>query len=825
MTQGIYAFPLNQEIDFRNDEEVIPPHNIEAEEAILGGIILDPLAIHRVRHILKPEHFYIPAHKDIYAACFRLAKKGKNTDLIQLTSFLSDMGLLSIIGGRNKLASLVDRTVSALNIDAMASLVIEKATRRQLIKLGREIKKIAGSQEFELDEVMAILADKSSQMIQTPHYQTKEESQKCKHKRLLEELREIYTTIPDPSFRFFKLKELAQHYGYGTNFLEQLYLKSLTGECSKLLTYEELKELGGSEIREWLLNGLVPKASTILLAADGGLGKTKLVYRIAKQLIEGKDFGDFTATGKRKILYYQGDESPGDMVQALEMMGYSNPEINQNVKIRFGWSAENMPTLIQDIQQFQPDFVMIDSLSTANKFSIYKESDMEYARPLLEMAGLAAESGCTFLIVHHTNKEGGVRGTTAIRNAVSEVWHLYSDSSKGALPNDRILEINKSRSRSSGKKYKLFFNDEHLEFLYLGEDGEDKSTSTIRGQIKEFLKRHSNTRFTSEEISHRLNCSPATARKLLGQMGADGIISKIIRPGKANLYYLGNDCINISDNMVDHPEETPSNPDGARDTGNVVFITGSPGGSPLEIDSNPEGCVASGDVALITGSPGGSPLEAPQNDVIIGVTEKADPVIPQNNPEQTFFDETVSNCEKGGSADHLWLNPLPVENAGGDPLADPQGDPQGDPPGDTPIIENQTLQNETIEPEPEHRPIRSKYGSPLGAVRVIIQFQGDERWDMELIPPVGKTETKSFKAASPEEVKKKVKSRILGWYKNAPKPLKVGDKVKYIGFDRPWIQRREFTIFKIDFKGVWVRDKQSNNPDGPFKFNELIANP
>jgi len=554
-----------------------PPQNIEAEEAILGGIILDPFAIERVADILRPEHFYISAHARIYRACLKLFKTGKHSNLLELTSFLADKNILFDIGGRNKLAQLVDRTVSAVNIDNLAKLVIEKHTRRELIAWGQEATKLGYATAYELDEIMAIMGKKSDELISTPHIQTKDDAQRQKHDRILKELREIYTTIANPSFRFFVLKELAQYYGYSPGFLEQLYLKSLTGECSKLLTYKELKELGGSEVREWLLNGLVPKASTILLAADGGIGKTKMVYVIGKCLIEGKDFGDFTTTGKRKLLYYQGDESPGDMVQALEMMGYSDPLINQNVRTRFGWSAENMPTLIQDIQEFQPDFVMIDSLSTANKFSTYKESDMEYARPLLEMAGLATTSGCTFLIVHHTNKEGGVRGTTAIRNAVSEVWSLTGDNSLQAVPNDRILEINKSRSRSSGKKYRLFFDDENLSFTYLGEGEEDKSTRSTREAIRDFLRGNRNVRFTAEEISHRINRSYSTVRKIAGTMGADGIISKIITPGKANLYYLDADCITKTSHPVSHPvshpEKTHSNPDTASIPNNVTNIT------------------------------------------------------------------------------------------------------------------------------------------------------------------------------------------------------------------------------------------------------------
>ncbi|MBD2725400.1 replicative DNA helicase [Nostoc sp. FACHB-892] len=132
----------------------LPPQNIEAEEAILGGILLDPEAISRVSDRLLPEAFYISAHKDIYQAAVRLHTQGKPTDLLSVTSWLTDHDMLARIGGRNKLATLVDRTVSAVNIDALAGLVMEKYLRRQLIKAGNEIVHLGYETETELPQVL-----------------------------------------------------------------------------------------------------------------------------------------------------------------------------------------------------------------------------------------------------------------------------------------------------------------------------------------------------------------------------------------------------------------------------------------------------------------------------------------------------------------------------------------------------------------------------------------------------------------------------------------------------------------------------------------------
>ncbi|MEM1172459.1 MAG: DnaB-like helicase N-terminal domain-containing protein, partial [Cyanobacteria bacterium P01_H01_bin.35] len=117
----------------------LPPQNIEAEEAILGGILLDPEAINRVTELLRPEFFAIQAHQIIYKGMWQLYSQGKPTDLMTVTSWLSDNNQLEKIGGQVKIVQLLERTVSAVNIDQYAALVFDKYIRRKLIQAGNEI--------------------------------------------------------------------------------------------------------------------------------------------------------------------------------------------------------------------------------------------------------------------------------------------------------------------------------------------------------------------------------------------------------------------------------------------------------------------------------------------------------------------------------------------------------------------------------------------------------------------------------------------------------------------------------------------------------------
>jgi replicative DNA helicase len=150
-----------QELNFQAYSDRLPPQNIDAEEAILGGVLLDPEAIGRVAELLRPEAFYISAHQEIYRHALALHAQGRPTDLMSMTSRLYDQGLLDKIGGQSRLAQLVDRTVSAVNIDQYAQLVTEKYLRRKLIQVGNEVAQLG----YELNSPLEQILDQSEQKI------------------------------------------------------------------------------------------------------------------------------------------------------------------------------------------------------------------------------------------------------------------------------------------------------------------------------------------------------------------------------------------------------------------------------------------------------------------------------------------------------------------------------------------------------------------------------------------------------------------------------------------------------------------------------------
>lgn len=147
-------------MDFTDMTNQLPPQDVDIESEILGGILLDPNAIGRVNNILPTDAFYLKSHQHIYSCMVELDKQGKPTDLLTVVSWLKDHELLVLVGGRNKLAELVERSVSAINIDSFAGMVVEKYQRRLLIKAANEIKQVASDTTVDIQEVVNTAEEK-----------------------------------------------------------------------------------------------------------------------------------------------------------------------------------------------------------------------------------------------------------------------------------------------------------------------------------------------------------------------------------------------------------------------------------------------------------------------------------------------------------------------------------------------------------------------------------------------------------------------------------------------------------------------------------------
>lgn len=139
----------------------VPPQSLEAEEAVLGGILLDPEAMARVADILHPDAFYVAAHREIFRTALALYGQNKPTDLTSMTMWLADAGRLDKVGGSTRLAQLLERIIGTAAIDQYAQLVMDKYLRRQLIKAGNEVMELG----FDQRRPLGGLLDEAEQKI------------------------------------------------------------------------------------------------------------------------------------------------------------------------------------------------------------------------------------------------------------------------------------------------------------------------------------------------------------------------------------------------------------------------------------------------------------------------------------------------------------------------------------------------------------------------------------------------------------------------------------------------------------------------------------
>lgn len=123
----------------QEDLSQLMPQNIDAEEAILGAILVNPSCMNRIVESLKPESFYKPAHRYVYEAMIQLYNSENKIDIVSVSDLLNINQKLELVGGRAFINDLSYNTLTTANIEYYAKIVQEKAIKRSLINAGSEI--------------------------------------------------------------------------------------------------------------------------------------------------------------------------------------------------------------------------------------------------------------------------------------------------------------------------------------------------------------------------------------------------------------------------------------------------------------------------------------------------------------------------------------------------------------------------------------------------------------------------------------------------------------------------------------------------------------
>ena len=142
-------------------EERVPPQNIEAEQSVLGAMLIDKEAIAKATEILSAEDFYREAHRVIFSAMLEIYNKNEAVDMITVTDILRRDNKLEDVGGIAYITSLANVVLTAANVKYHAEIVAEKSVLRQLVKVSTEI----AAMGYEANDELGVLLDTAESRI------------------------------------------------------------------------------------------------------------------------------------------------------------------------------------------------------------------------------------------------------------------------------------------------------------------------------------------------------------------------------------------------------------------------------------------------------------------------------------------------------------------------------------------------------------------------------------------------------------------------------------------------------------------------------------
>jgi replicative DNA helicase len=139
----------------------LPPQAIDLEEVVLGALMLEKNALNAVVEFLKPEHFYLETHKEIYTAIVDLFKSTEPVDMRTVVNQLRKTGKIELVGGPYYIAELTAKVSSAANIEYHARVIMEMAIKRELIQVASQIQSDAYEDTTDVFELL----DKTEQSV------------------------------------------------------------------------------------------------------------------------------------------------------------------------------------------------------------------------------------------------------------------------------------------------------------------------------------------------------------------------------------------------------------------------------------------------------------------------------------------------------------------------------------------------------------------------------------------------------------------------------------------------------------------------------------
>lgn len=420
-------------------ELLLPPHNLEAERSVLGGILLDPEIFYDVSEILSHSDFYRAAHQTVYRSICDLVAKCKPVDAVQLCEDLTTKGVFEKIGGNDLLLEIMNSVPHAANTVCHAGIVKEKSTSRQIINAAQDVVREGYSNQHTAQELTTIAEQK------------------------------IFAVTQD--------KELGQVYQMpqAISMYSQILERRRSGEVDGLTT-------GFADLDDMILG--MGKKQLIYLAARPGQGKSSLAMDICWHV-------SFNLS--RKVLFVSLEMSAEELTERLVsciaridskrlknpyLLDQLTPEENTRLMEAMALVTQSQLTINdctgQTVWQIASaarrmkardglDLLVIDYLGKIRRPESKKSTNDSIADVSGALKDLTGELEIPILCLHQLNRESvregarpamhQLRDSGALEQDAHHVWLLHNQIPKTELVGSVELIVEKNRNGATGILY------------------------------------------------------------------------------------------------------------------------------------------------------------------------------------------------------------------------------------------------------------------------------------------------------------------------------------------------------------------------------------